>query len=245
MANGSFAESTELPIKIVTSRNEKEQPTHRFYGKFARFVQRSAKMFSRKYRCDFEPSREPCVYVCRHLNMHGPFVTLKWIPEDVHPFVLNVFMDEQAAVRQFTDYTFSRRFGRKPHRFSLFGTMLGHVSAKLIRSLRAVPVNRDAGAIQTMRCAMRFLKKEESLIVWPDIRYTEGYDKPCEIYRGFLYLGELFEKTTGQKLQFIPLYIDDKQKVISAGAPVYVSRYREDGERAAKQLERSINSKEQ
>lgn len=243
MRNTSLAEMVEFSINSFKSHHVCEQSPQRFYGKFARIVQRTAQLFSRKYRCDFAPSKEPCVYVCRHLNMHGPFVTLKWLPQDVHPFVLKVFLDEKTAARQFTDYTFSRRFGKEPPKFSFCGALLGWCAAKVVRSLQAVPVCRDTGAIHTMRCAMNFLKTGESLIVWPDIRYTEGYEHPCEIYRGFLYLGEMYERTTGQKLSFIPLYVDDARKIISAGAPVNVSRYCEDGEHAARQLEKAMDQR--
>jgi len=94
-----------------------------------------------------------------------------------------------------------------------------------------------------MRCALKYLKKGESLVVWPDVHYTDSYDKPCEIYRGFLYLGELYERSMGVRLKFIPLYIDDEHRTISAAAPVTVSCYRENGEHAARCLESVLNGK--
>ena len=211
------------------------------YGPLARNARKLLCGLSKPYTCTFHPLREPCVYVCRHLNMHGPFTTLKWIPTELHPFVLNVFMDEKSAVKQFTEYTFSERRGRKPRRFSLCGTLLGNLAAKIVRSLQSVPVYRDSSSIKTMRSAMHYLQNGDSLIVWPDVNYTDGYDKPCEIYQGFLYLGEVYHKKTGKELPFIPLYINDSDRIISAGVPLVINQYAQDCESAVRELKQALN----
>ena len=83
--------------------------------------------------------------------------------------------------------------------------------------------------------------KGESLIVYPDIDYTGNYNKPSDIYDGFLYLGELYYKKTGTLLQFVPLLIDDKTRQICAGVPVHLCDYRKEKADAADTLKRAIN----
>ncbi len=79
------------------------------------------------------------------------------------------------------------------------------------------------------------------MIVFPDINYMDGYDKPSEIYSGFLYLGELFYKKTGNKLAFVPLIIDDLQKRIVDGIPVYITDFRKERDSAVQAIKNSIN----
>lgn len=110
-------------------------------------------------------------------------------------------------------------------------------------SLKAVPVYRsDSRSVKTIKDSMRYLLKGESMIVFPDINYMDGYDEPSEIYSGFLYLGELYYKKTGAHLAFVPLVIDDEQKRVIDGKPVYVEDFRSERVCAAEHLKNAINS---
>lgn len=212
-----------------------------FYGPFGRFVRGLLRMFSPRYQCDFIPYDEPVVYVCRHLNMHGPYTTLKWIPRHVHPMSLHVFFQKDTAIAQYRDYTLSVRRGKKPRRFSPAACLLGSITVRLLTSLQAVPVHRDASALQTMRKGLAYLLKGESLILWPDKDYTSGYDKPCSIYSGFLLLGEMYRRQTGRTLQFIPLYVDDHALTITQRPAVTANDFRQEGDAAARRLEQLLD----
>lgn len=212
-----------------------------FYGKFGRFARWLLRTFSRRYTCLFSASDEPAVYVCRHLNMHGPYTTLKWIPFHVHPFSLHVFCDADAATAQLKDYTFSVRRGKKPMKHNPFAWLVGHTAARLLNSLQAIPTYRDVNAMKTIRGGLAYLLKGENLIVWPDIAYTEGYDKPCKIYSGFLLIGELYYRKTGKELSFIPLYIDDAHHTILAKDPIHISDYKTDIDKITVLLENALN----
>jgi len=213
-----------------------------FYGKYARFIRWMARCFSRRYSCDITPDKTPKVYVCRHLNMHGPYATLKWLPFHVHPMIINVFFKKESTIEHMTQYTFSARYGKKPHRFSLAAHIMGMIAPPMMSSLQAVPVYRnDSQSIATFKNSMRYLLRGESLIVFPDINYMDGYDKPSEIYNGFLYLGEMYYKKTGIQLAFVPLIIDDEQKRIIDGTPVCITDFRTERDSAAETLKNAIN----
>ncbi len=218
-------------------------PSHqaRFYGPFARFARWLFRLFSRRYQAQFPPPEGPTVYVCRHLNMHGPYTTLKWLPFQVHPFSLHVFFSDGTAVALYRDYTFSVRQGKQPSHFSLRAWISGHVPVRLLRSFRAIPVHRDAQAIRTMRTALKYLERGESLIIWPDMAYTKGYEAPCQIYNGFLYLGELYQRRTGQVLPFVPLYIDDANRRILAQPVQTVTDYQQQKEAATQRMAAAID----
>lgn len=214
----------------------------RFYGKMGRFALWSARTFSKKYECGVSYSEEPAIYVCRHLNMHGPYTTLKWLRFDVHPLVLHSFCDKKECYRQLTEYTFSVKKNKKPKKYSLKAYVASRAISKTVRSLQAVPVYRgSAGGLKTFRKSMDCLMKGESLIVYPDIDYTAGRERSGEIYKGFLYLGERYYKKTGKQLKFVPVYIDEEEKRLREGAPVVVNNYKKDGQSGAATLRSAIN----
>jgi len=225
-------------------RASSERPAPLFYGRYARFIRATLRMFSRPYRSEVTRYDEPVVYVCRHLNSHGPFATIKWLPFHVHPMSLHVLCDRQMAIEHLRTYTFSARFGRKPRKHDFAAWLVGSVSARLHQSLGAVPVYRDANAVKTMRAGMKCLTSGEPMIVWPDIKYTSKYDQPCKIYNGFLFLGEMYERKTGKPLRFIPLTLDDKNRVIHEGEAIIVSDYKRDGEEATARLEAALTPAE-
>ena len=200
-------------------------------------------MFSHpySYSCAGLPAETPCVYVCRHLNMHGPYVTLKWLPMEVHPFVLGVFLDEKTAREHYARYTFSLRRGKPEKSFLLRAQLLGWLTPKLLRSLQAIPVHRDAQAIKTLRIALRYLLEGHSLIIWPDVHYTDGYDQPCEIYEGFLYLGEWYQRKTGRELPFVPLIVDDENRRIEARDAVIIQNFQKQKEDVVLLLQDRLN----
>lgn len=160
----------------------------------------------------------------------------------MHPFILHVFCQKETAIQQYREYTFSVRAGRKPHKHDPLAWLAGWLTSKLVCSLQAVPVYRDHQSIKTIRIGLEYLLRGESLIIWPDIHYTNGYDAPCTIYSGFLLLGELYERKTGQQLKFVPLYIDDHNRQILAHPAVSVSSFQQDQAEATALLQRLLNT---
>ena len=207
-----------------------------FWGVYARLAHLLLRVFYRRYRCDRESDGSPVLYVCRHRNMHGPIVTLASLDEQVHPMVLSVFTDRKSCERQFTDYTFSVRKGKAPKKKSLRAAVAAAFVTPLVRSLRAIPVYRgSAESLKTLRSAEKTLRSGESVIVYPDVDYT-GKNGGREIYRGFLYVGELYYKKTGEDLPIVALYIDEQSRIIRSSSPIFLRSFREDGEEAARRI---------
>lgn len=213
-----------------------------FWGWYARFARWLLRTFSHRYKADIKEPDSPVVYVCRHLNMHGPYTTMKWLPFDVHPMIIHMFFDREKTVEHMTQYTLSARYGKKPKKFNLAAHIMSYIAPPLMHSLQGVPVYREGTkTISTMKCGIKYLMKGESLIIYPDVDYTGSYAQPSDIYNGFLFIGELYYKKTGRPLQFIPLIIDDKQRQIQSGDPVILCNYREEGADVAQKLKQAIN----
>ncbi len=234
-----------LTYRLQCSWVYEEPKAEGFYGRFARFGRWLLRTFSPRYEACTSEQSDPVVYVCRHLNMHGPFTTLKWLPKHVHPMILHVYFDREETVKHMTEYTFSARYGKKPKRFCLPAHVMSWVSPPMMKSLQGIPVYRNGmQSISTLKCGLKYLLKGEDLIVYADIDYTGNYGKPSEIYDGFLMLGDMYYKKTGKAVKFVPLVIDDERRQIIEAAPVCVTNYRRDGSLAANYLKKAINKEE-
>ncbi len=215
---------------------------HRFYSAFIRICRFFARTFTKSYRCNVIPHDDATVYVCRHRDMRGPYTSLKWLDFHVHPMALHPFFKQKTCYEHFAGYTFTVREGKKRPKFHLKSWFLSHVIAHGAKGIQAIPVYRNsAESFITLRAAMKYLKKGESIIVYPDIDYRADRDTPSEIYKGFFALGEIYKRRVGKSLRFVPLYIDDELRTINEFDFVNVDNFKEDHEAAAEYIKAAIN----
>jgi len=207
---------TAAEYQLINGEEFKRNLTKKsFYGSYARFVKFIGKTILPKYKSAVDEYNEPVVYICRHLNMHGPFVTINAF-HNIHPLILSSYFSVKDCYKLYMEYTFKVRMKWNKLFSAMMATICSMLVVPLIRSFKAVPVYRGIkmNIMKTFRIGNKFLLSGESLIVYPDINYTEGYDSKCDIYSGFLLLGKQYFLSTGKKLKFIPLIIDDNNKVI-------------------------------
>lgn len=224
----------------------KSSSKNKFYGPFIGIVRAVAKVFTKKYRSSVVEPEEPTVYVCRHLNMRGPLTTIIRLDFHVHPMILSTFFDKDSCYKQYAEYTFTERAGKKRKKHNFKAYISSRIVPAIMRSLKAIPVYRgvDVNSLDTMRIALEYLKRNESVIVYPDLEYTAGYDKESELYEGFLLLGQLYKRDTGKSLRFVPLYIDDSIKSIREYPHVTVDSFAKDHKDAYAYIKASINGRE-
>ena len=167
----------------------------------------------------------PTVYVCSHKNMRGPLATLAWLPFPVRPWVLHVFCDQEKCRKQYSEYTFSERFGLpKPIANFLAWLVSGFVSA-LIQSLGGIPVYRGTVRVgATFKETVAALQAGESVLVFPDVDYTDTAAGIGEVYDGFLLLERFWRKVSEEPLQFVPLKLDAASKRITEGRAITFNR---------------------
>ena len=224
----------------------KNKERNQFYGPLVTFARRVARVFTKKYKSDVLFPEETTVYVCRHLNMHGPLTTVIRLDFHVHPMILSCFFDRNECYKQYAEFTFTERKGKrkKAHHWKAYWASL--IVPHVMGSLRAIPVYRetDVNSMQTMRKAVAYLKNNESVIVYPDKEYTAGYETVSELYEGFLLLGQLYKRETGKSLRFVPLYIDEAGKSIKEFPPVTVDDFRTGRTNAYDYIKEAINGNE-
>ena len=189
----------------------------KLYG-FSRFFVR---LGIGRWEADVKPPEGPVVYVCSHGNLRGPLATLCWLPFPARPWVLHVFTDQAACRAQYRDSTFSQRFGMpKAAASAAAWAVSGYVSA-LMRSLGAIPVYRGTFQIrETFRESIAALQAGDSVLIFPDVDYTDESGNVGEVYEGFLLLERFWRRESDQTLQFVPLHLDLTEKRITAGKAV-------------------------
>lgn len=178
-----------------------------------------------RWTADAEPPQGPVVYVCSHNDLLGPLATLAWLPFPVRPWVLHVFCRRETCREQYSGYTFSRRFGLPgPLADFLAWALSGYVSA-LMGSLGAIPVYRGSMKIAgTFRETVAALQAGESVLVFPDVDYTDVSDGIGEVYEGFFLLERFWRKASREPLRFVPLRLDPAAKRVTAGRAVSFDR---------------------
>lgn len=169
--------------------------------------------------------KEPAVYVCSHKNLLGPLAALCWLPFAVRPWVFHVFLERAACERQYREYTYSKRFGMPgPLAAAAAWASSGYVSA-LMKSMSAIPVYRGSVRIgRTFQETVAALQAGDSVLIFPDVDYTDASSGIGEVYDGFLLTERFWRKQSEKPLAFVPLRLDAASRRIAAGRAVYFDR---------------------
>ncbi len=183
--------------------------------------------FYRPYRLSFAMPKVPTVFLCRHLNMHGPFRTLTAKGMRARPCVLSVFHSYRGCVKQYADYTFSARAGMPRPLASVLaaGAALGVVP--IVHALRSIAVYRGQSmqSAKTVKDSVAALLAGDHIIVYPDKDYTASDKESRSLYEGFLLFERHYFRKTGFHLPFVVLTLDDEKRLVNASAPI---AFRED-----------------
>ncbi|MBR5137414.1 MAG: GtrA family protein [Clostridia bacterium] len=191
-------------------------------GPLVSVVRSIAKIFYPKYKTLSPEENSPCVYVCHHMNMHGPLVTLIWLKSHPHPMILDCFFNYGTCYKHYKDFTFTMRFKKARHFSKLLSLIATVITVPLVRSLHAIPVHRGGNnSFVTMKTSMKVLAKGHNIIVFPDKDYANRQGSDSNIYDGFLLLESLYYRKTGHHLAFVPLVVDDNHKRILQKDPIY------------------------
>lgn len=215
-----------------------------FFAPFGRFARVVAKVLG--FRCKVIESNEEygdkaVMYVCRHANLRGPIAALASFEEDVHPMVIGSFFTKEDAYKHLSNFTFGKRFDLPEFIAKPMAAISSAVVAPFMRSIQAVPVYRDHRAITSLRIACKYLEEDESVVVFPDIAYTEQ-SGDGDIYSGFITIGALYKKKTGKNLRFVPLAYNGRKKQITVMPSLVWENEKMSREEAADYLRSAIHS---
>ncbi len=196
-----------------------------FYGRLFRLSRCLVRIFYPKFQIkDEDRLADPVVYLCRHFNTSGIFMTIPWLPGKFRIWSLSIYHDWRACYRHMMDFTLTKRFGWSKLRAWLAAVPFAFFMQSLVRSARSIPVYRNSmQIIKTYRQSLAALKNDESILIFPDQEYTSTDDEMSGMYEGFLMIDRLYHKDTGRHIPFVPLYADAADRTIQVGTPVLFS----------------------
>ena len=109
----------------------------------------------------------------------------------------------------------------------------------------AIPVHRGTARIgTTFKESVAALQAGDSILIFPDVDYTDGSEGIGEIYDGFLLLERFWRKASARPLRFVPLRLDADARRIVEGAAVSFDRtapWKSEMVRVREALRREIN----
>ena len=95
----------------------------------------------------------------------------------------------------------------------------------LLRAIGAIPVYRGSVKIkETFLATVAALRSGDSVLIFPDVDYTDSSDGIGAIYDGFLLIDRFWRRITQDPLDFVPLRLDTAARRITAGEAVRFDR---------------------
>ena len=219
---------------------------HRLYGPLFRAVRWLARRVFPKFEIKIPAAMQgPVVYVSHHQNMFGPVRIMLWFPIEVRTWIYQVFFNRKACYDQYMGYTFTKRFGLPKPIAMLAAFPVSRLVPAFFHSMRGIPVYRGSKQIiDTFRTSVEALKQGHSILIFPDIHYSDASADTKELYEGFLHLEKYYYNMNRGHIPFVPLYASKNGRVITAGEPVMF----QDGEdfvtgrdRVMRQLQAGLN----
>lgn len=177
---------------------------------------------------------EPAVYLCRHYNSGGIFMTLPWLKGRIRTWSLHLYHDRQACYQHMMNFTLTARFGWPIWCARPAARVIAAFLERLMHAGKAIPVYRNSMQIlRTYQLSLAALKQGESIMIFPDRDYTSTSAEVGDLYDGFLMLDRLYFRDTGQHIAFIPLYPDPATRILHVGeAIIFQGDIRDKTERA-------------
>lgn len=193
-----------------------------FYGRFFRITQWIVRKIYPTYKIQIDKNvKDPVVYISHHQNLFGPFVIYLWFPKSIRTWILHVFLNRKSCYQQYVNYTFTERFGMNKIFAKICAFPISFVISSLLNSGKGIPVYRGSRKImKTFQLSVEALKNGESIAIYPDIDYTDTSNETKDLYEGYLFIEKYYFKETGRHVQFVPLYVSKKNRLIISDEPI-------------------------
>lgn len=196
------------------------------YGNFYKFIRGLLRLSSKRATVRTFPKAVagPVVYVSHHRNMYGPVTILKWHPEFVRTWIFSAFMDYRTCYDHYVAYTLTERLGFSKGVAKVVAAPLAWFMTTLTKSARGIPVYRQSRkVIETMQQSVETLEQGTSLLIFPDVDYSDDSAKVKEIYDGFLYIDKYYYRKTNKHIPFVPIVAIKETQSFRVGDPIYFS----------------------
>ena len=171
-----------------------------------------------------EPFEEgPCVFIGNHLGAIGPVDMCAKFPlrDRIHPWINNGVLETRlvpAYVRQ--DYWWRPESRLAPLMNVTVPYLVAPVLPFILRSVQYIPVYHDQRVMTTLRQSLRVLQQGDYVLIFPE-KAAGWHSYQDELNMGWLRLGELWHRISGQPLKIIPVHIDVPNGVFRVSRALY------------------------
>ncbi len=192
------------------------------YGFAFKLAQWVTRILIPRYQFEQPPLEgKPVVYVSHHQNMVGPVSILAWIKYYVRTWILSEFTERESCYHHYKNITFRERYGWPKWFAQLVAWPASYVIPWVTSAANAIPVYRKSRKIvKTMKISQEALMNGESILIFPDIDYSDDSKTTSDIYQGFLHLEKRYFKATGEHLTFLPIFADSDAKMVRVGEEI-------------------------
>ncbi len=159
----------------------------------------------------------PMVFLCNHLEVYGPVISILYSPFPLRPWVIHGMLDKDILIEQ------TRSGAQKlcpllplPLRTAIV-KILTPLVIWILNATDPIPVYRDSlrDTIKTIEASVDAMAYDDNILIFPETDYkAEGVGT---LFAGFVQLGRSYYRRTGRAATFYPMYVNRKAHRMSFG----------------------------
>lgn len=167
------------------------------------------------------PGRGPAVYVSNHLGSYGPVAVLTAFPIRLYPWVDHHLTDWRLCPGYLCKDFIEPELHLGPALSRSLSWLISGVCILLMKFLKAIPVcQKSMKLVTTWKHSLEVLKRNRSLIVFPENDLAGSNMVINELDDGFVGIASIYYDLTGRVLTFVPVAVNKVAKAIKIGPPV-------------------------
>lgn len=163
---------------------------------------------------------EARVFVVNHYEIFGPVAMYLRFPYKFRPWVIDKIMSPESVEAQMSVSVYNN-FPKYPRWFKTLAIKtLKNLMVFTMGHAKAIKVSRENPRenIKTMQESVETLEKGTSIVIFPELSYTES--GVGEFQTGFEHLGKYYYQKTGKKISFYPVFISKQEKQMFIEKPI-------------------------
>lgn len=156
------------------------------------------------------------IIVANHTQMNGPIAGELFLPDNCYIWCAGQMMDK----REVAKYAFMDFWSQKPKWTHPFYRILSHLitpfAVCIFNNARTIAVHRDMRIMSTFKETIKMLQANRNILIFPE-KDEKHNNILYKFQENFVDVAMLYEKKTGMKLTFVPMYIAPKLKTMYIG----------------------------
>ena len=189
-----------------------------------RFLRGTLKLFSRRMKVEWEVpyDGQPSVFCPNHDRAWGPIDMCVHfdLRDTCHPWY-NAAVADRKTVPEYVRNDFWWEPGCRMEKF--YSATIPYAAAAILppvlKCVPGVPVHHDMNVLKTFRQSASILKDGENIVIFAE--KPVGYRQSAtELQDGFLQIAPMIWRSSGVALNFYPVRVDHKKKIIRVFKPV-------------------------